>query len=174
MNIYMAQINLENKITENVRILERAISEEAEALAELRTLVGLRRRSNPYLFPELCRSIDEKIIEQRTIHQNCQILRENTESKLEELRRELALDNNLSRNSSRSRSRSRSLSRSSSRSRSLSRNSSRSRSLSRSSSRSRSLSRNSSRSRSVSRNSSRSRSLSRPRSSRNSSTRKRR
>ena len=127
MNIYMAQINLENKITENVRILERAISEEAEALTELDRLVGLRRRSNPYLFPELCRSIDEKIIEQRTIHQNCQILRENTESKLEELRRELALDNNLSRP------------------RSVSRNSSRSRSLSRPrSSRSRSVSRNSS------------------------------
>ena len=146
----MAQINLENKITENVRILERAISEEAEALTELDRLVGLRRRSNPYLFPELCRSIDEKIIEQRTIHQNCQILRENTESKLEELRRELALDNNLSRN----RSRSRSLSRP----RSVSRNSSISRPRSVSSSRSRS----------------RSRSVSRPRSSRNSSTRKRR
>lgn len=146
----MAQINLENKITENVRILERAISEEAEALTELDRLVGLRRRSNPYLFPDLCRSLDEKIIEQRTIHQNCQILRENTESKLEELRRELALDNNLSRN----RSRSRSLSRP----RSVSRNSSISRPRSVSSSRSRS----------------RSRSVSRPRSSRNSSTRKRR
>ena len=121
MNIYMAQINLENKITENVRILERAISEEAEALTEWQRLVGLRRRSNPHLFPELCRSIDEKIIEQRTIHQNCQILRENTESKLEELRRELALDNNLSRNRSRSRNSSRSRS---SRSRSVSRNSS--------------------------------------------------
>jgi len=150
MNIYMAQINLENKITETARILERALSEEAEALTEWQRLVGLRRRSNPYLFPELCRSIDEKIIEQRTIHQNCQILRENTESKLEELRRELALDNNLSRNRSRSVSRPRS-------------------------SRSRSLSRP----RSVSRNSSRSRSLSRPRSSRSSSrnrssTRKRR
>ena len=154
MNIYMAQINLENKITENVRILERAISEEAEALTELDRLVGLRRRSNPYLFPELCRSIDEKIIEQRTIHQNCQILRENTESKLEELRRELALDNNLSRNSSISRPRSRSVSRNSSISRP------------RSSSRSRSISRP--------RSSSRSRSLSRHRSSRNSSTRKRR
>ena len=145
----MAQINLENKITENVRILERSLGEEAEALTEWQRLVSLRRRSNPYLFPELCRSLDEKIIEQRTIHQNCQILRENTESKLEELRRELALDNNLSRNRSRSVSRPRS-------------------------SRSRSLSRP----RSVSRNSSRSRSLSRPRSSRsssrNSSTRKRR
>ena len=148
----MAQINLENKITENVRILERSLGEEAEALTEWQRLVGLRRRSNPYLFPELCRSIDEKIIEQRTIHQNCQILRENTESKLEELRRELALDNNLSRN----RSRSRSLSRP----RSVSRNSS--------------ISRPRSSSRSSSRSRPRSRSRSRPRSSRNSSTRKRR
>jgi hypothetical protein len=139
MNIYMAQINLENKITETARILERAISEEAEALTEWQRLVGLRRRSNPYLFPELCRSIDEKIIEQRTIHQNCQILRENTESKLEELRRELALDNNLSRNRSRSRSlsRPRSVSRNSSRSRSLSRPRSRSSSRNRSSTRKR-------------------------------------
>lgn len=133
----MAQINLENKITENVRILERAISEEAEALTELDRLVGLRRRSNPYLFPELCRSIDEKIIEQRTIHQNCQILRENTESKLEELRRELALDNNLSRNRSRSRSLSRPRSVSSSRSRSRSRSVSRPRSSRNSSTRKR-------------------------------------
>lgn len=135
----MAQINLENKITETARILERAISEEAEALTEWQRLVGLRRRSNPYLFPELCRSIDEKIIEQRTIHQNCQILRENTESKLEELRRELALDNNLSRNRSRSRSlsRPRSVSRNSSRSRSLSRPRSRSSSRNRSSTRKR-------------------------------------
>ena len=150
MNIYMAQINLENKITENVRILERSLGEEAEALTEWQRLVGLRGRTSPHLFPDLCRRLDEKIIEQRTIHQNCQILRENTESKLEELRRELALDNNLSRNRSRSR------------------NSSRSRSLSRP--RSVSSSRSSS--------SSRSRSLSRPRSSRsssrNSSTRKRR